>query len=232
MITFASLFAPLAPAEWEPSTQATLYGPDLADPWRSVYGFPLAAAQLAAGQKLLLFCRDDEIFAVLARLNTLLACPTALDRAYKLGRQLEQAVEYKIERLLERQKSLSTNGGQVGQLEPVTPLEEAGTGNLGRLITPGYPVYEITGLKQMQTRLGVWLPALDGAKDQGFHSAILDRRRQPYRPALEMRRNDSVLVDGEPSALKAGFLLPVQYHLTLWAYLVSRSESGQSPIWN
>lgn len=231
-ITPASLFAPLAPAEWEPSTQATLYGPDLDDPWRSVYGFPLAAAQLAAGQKLRLFCREDEIFELLGKLNALLACPTVLNRAYKSGRQLEQAVQCKIERLLERQKLLRTNGRQVGQSKSVTSLEAAGDSSLSRLITPDYPVYEIAGLKQMQSRLAVWLPALDGVKDQGFCSTVLDRRRQPCYPALEMRRNEPVLIGGDPNALEAGFLLPVRYHLTLWAYLVGRSERGQSPIWN
>ena len=73
----ASLFAPLTFDDWERPNQPTFCASDLTDPWRSVYGFPLLAAQLAANQKLLLFCREDEVFGLLTKLNTLLACPLA-----------------------------------------------------------------------------------------------------------------------------------------------------------
>ena len=146
--------------------------------------------------------------------------------------QLEQAAQSKTEFLLERQKQKIMIGSQAGESKPITTSEKTKTGGLDQIIVPNNPVHEIVGLEQMRARLEEWLPALDRVKEQGFHVVALDRRRQPYRPALEMRRNEFILLDGDPTTLEAGFLQPIRYHLTLWAYQVVRCDKGQSTIWN
>lgn len=44
--------------------------------------------------------------------------------------------------------------------------------------------------------------------------------------------NELILLQNSHTQLNAGMLLPPQYHLTLWAYLVGRSDRGHSPVWN
>lgn len=232
-----SLFTPLAPAEWDQTDQAMLCARDIQHPWQSVYGFPMAAAQLAAQKKLLLPCREDEVFTLLGRLNDLLKCPKALNHAYLLLLLLEKVTVRNLIHRLEPEQPwlMAGQNTQAAHIDssPVQSTEKKQSSNLSEILTPSDLAKEIAGLKQMLARLEAWLPALNQVKDQGFHVVVLDRRRQSYRPALEAHRNETILLDhGQPSGLKAGFLQPTRYHLTLWAYLVVRSDTGQSVIWN
>jgi hypothetical protein len=103
---------------------------------------------------------------------------------------------------------------------------------LEKILTPNWQVTEKKGVQKMQARLERLVPALEQVKDRGFHVVVNDRRRQPARPNLEARRNQPIHFEGQPIAIPAGFLYPPKYHLTLWAYLVVRSDAGQSSIWN
>ncbi|RME98130.1 MAG: hypothetical protein D6768_18060 [Chloroflexi bacterium] len=60
----------------------------------------------------------------------------------------------------------------------------------------------------MLARLNRMMPALDKIKDTGFKVVVADQRRQ------------------SPGGLA------VRQHLTLWSYLVVRSDDGQSAVWN
>lgn len=224
------------PAEWHQPDQAILCTYSILKPWGSVYSFSTAAAQLAANQKLLLHCREDEVLSLLERLNALLNCRQALNRAYLQLLLLEKATVKKLICLLEREKQLvearhNTNTLQV-ESAPVDSGQAQFKNKLEQFLIPQNSFHEIAGLKKMLTRLEQWLPALNQVKEQGFHVIALDRRRQPYRPALEARRYDPILLDGTASALQAGYLQPIRHHQTLWAYLIVRSDTGQSVLWN
>ena len=77
-------------ANWQQADLAIILTGDIRHPWKSVYGFSMIAAQLAAGQPLLLHSREDEVFDLLAKLNELLGDPDSLDQAHKLLKKLEQ----------------------------------------------------------------------------------------------------------------------------------------------
>jgi hypothetical protein len=234
VVTTVSMFTL---ATWDHAHQATINAGDIRCPWKSVYGFALIAAQLAANQALVLHCREDEAFDLMAKLNALLKRPEVLSRTYKLLKTLEQETRQKLARLTEMEEQPLTESEIPGLLEDTEQIlvessERTVASRLESILSPNKPVEEITGLSKMLVRLRVWISALKKIKDQGMHVVVYDRRRQPYRPALKARRNEPILQDGKQSTLTAGFLLPAKYHLTLWAYLVVRSDDGQSTIWN
>jgi hypothetical protein len=232
--TSASLFAP---ASETPSHEAILQVDDIRQPWKSVNGFSVSAARLAACQRLILYCREDEALELIAGLNNLIASPDALNQAFErlhfLERQTRQRVaglialkdqpltEHDIDRLLE----------DIGEFLAKSAVPTL-AGQLKEALAPNHPVSEMGGSVRMLFRLQVWLAALKRVKNEGFHVIVYDRYRRPDRPALEARRNEPILQNGPLTALLAGFLQPPRYHLTLWAYLVVRSGSSQSRIWN
>jgi hypothetical protein len=234
----ASLFGPLATSSWDVAGQTSIDPADIRQPWRTGYGFPLTAVQLAANHNLLLHCREDEVFELMAGLNELLADPAALNRAYTWLQQLEQDTRASLAQL-RRIEAQPVSQAEIPELvayaeqlltEPVpphTPIDR-----LESLLLPGRPAGQMAGLMQILWRFQVWLPALEKIKDRGFRAVVFDRRRQAARPALEARRNETIGQDEQPGRLKAGFLLPTRYHLTLWAYLVCRSDAGQASVWN
>jgi hypothetical protein len=103
---------------------------------------------------------------------------------------------------------------------------------LEKILTPNRVVTEKGGVQKMLARLERLVPAIEQIKDQGCHAVVRDRRRQPQHPSVEDRRNQPLYFKGQPAAIPAGFLYPPKHHLTLWAYLVVRSDAGQSAIWN
>lgn len=231
IITANSMFAPLMPASWNDGDYATINSSDIRRPWQSVYGFATAAAQLAVNQKLILHSREDEIFTLMTQLNDLLGRPEVLNHAHQLLKTLQIETSEKLARLIEIEEQPISEDEARELLEHIEQLFEESrqkslTERFGSAITPDRPTEEIAGLRLMATRLHVLISALKEVKDQGFHVVVLDRRRQPDRPALESRRYE--LADGQA----AGALQPLKYHLTLWAYMIVRSDKGQSTIWN
>ncbi|HMQ51024.1 MAG TPA: hypothetical protein PKD98_02930 [Anaerolineae bacterium] len=215
----------------------TLAVGDLRQPWRSVYGFPMAAARLAARQPLILHCREDEVFQKLASLNHLLAQPDVLNQAYGLLTQLQTETRQNLIRRLElEQEAISESEALklVAELEQALaqPVPPTTVTRLETILSGPTPSHELAGLKTSLARLQGLMPALAAVKDQGFHVVAQDRRRQPAYPALEARRDELIQRDGQPTEFRAGLLLPPRYHLTLWAYLIVRSEQAQSPVWN
>lgn len=237
-LTTVSLFGPLAPASWDTIHQATFDPADIRQPWRrSSHGFPALVAQLAAKQNLILHCREDEIFEVMAATNDLLSSPAALNQAYTWLYQLQQETLEKLARLRQVEEQLLTQA-EIPELMAYAehlltePASSTVVDRLESQLSPDQPSAQVTGLNQMVRRFQVWLPALEEVKNQGFRVIVLDRSRQPDRPALEARRYEAIGQDKRPDGLMAGFLLPKRYHLTLWAYLVGRSDIGQAAVWN
>lgn len=209
------------------------YAGNIRRPWQSVYGFPILAARLAGGQELLLSCREDEVFELMAGLNELLQDPASLHRAYRMLQELEQYQRQKLAGLIQlRDQPLDDSEipGLLAQVEQelAEATEQTTHNRLVSLLSADQPIGEITAVQQMLDRLHKLLPALAEVKDRGFRVVVWDRRRQATRPDLEARRTQSVLPEGLP----AGFLLPVRYHLTLWDYLIIRGDSAQSAVWN
>lgn len=87
IVPAVSLFAPATEGL---TCQATLCAGDTCQPWKSVYGFAITAARLAAYQKLKLYCREDEVFELMARLNHLLEYPENLNRVFEWLKLLER----------------------------------------------------------------------------------------------------------------------------------------------
>lgn len=235
-ITSSSLFALDG---WKNKERNTLYAGDVYHPWHSVHGFAFTAARLAAGQELLLSCREDEVFELMARLNALLARPEVIERALYMLVELEQQTFQKLRLLLEledRPISQAETEELVESVEQLLaqPFEPVSTGDrLEEMVAPNQVTDEIAGLRTMLGRLQVLIPALERVKESGFHVVVLDRRRQPAQPALETRRNELIQNNGGPTGdVPGGFLLPARYHLTLWNYLVARNDGGQSAVWN
>ncbi|MBE7555605.1 MAG: hypothetical protein HS126_31535 [Anaerolineales bacterium] len=231
--TAPSLFAPWVPDAWFKPNQAIITSADIRHPWRSVYGFPLTVAQLATHQKVILHCREDEVFDLMAGLNDLLKNPVHLNGAFTWLQQLEQRIHEKLVRLRQFEAQPLTQEETVELMASAEqlltePLSETVENRLLEFLSPDQPAAEINGLDQMSKRLRRWLPVLERVKDLGFQVVVFDRRRQPSRPALEAGRNEVSGLGGLP----ARFLLPQQYHLTLWAYLVCRSDTGQAGVWN
>jgi hypothetical protein len=67
-----------------------LHSSDLRQPWQSPFGFPLMAGRLAAGEPILLVCREDEAKVQQAVLDFLLQTPSCLNRAYTMLEHLIQ----------------------------------------------------------------------------------------------------------------------------------------------
>ncbi len=227
----------LKPANWTDTNQSLMSAGDIRHPWKSVYGFATSAARLAANQGLILHCREDEVFDLLTELNELLGQPEVLNRASTMLRELEVEKLQKLARLVNIQEqpvSASEATALVEQMEwfLVKSAEETVANRLAETISPHQPADEISGLRKMVSRLQTLMSGLEKVKDHGIHVVIQDRRRQPARPALEARRNEPIFSDTQPKALPAGFLLPTRHHATLWAYVVVRSDKGQSTIWN
>lgn len=233
----ASLFASQLTCNWPQAGLPIIYPPDVHQPWRSVYGFAIIAGQLAASQLMVLYCREDEIFGLMDTLNTRLADPASLQHAMTLLQRVRHQRLVKLAQLVEYQRVNSAANKRVndvlGQVNPVPPRSDDEPKIkviMEQLLSPQNPALEVTGLTKMLARLEVMLSALERVKRQGFHVVVRDRCRTPARPALEARRYESVAsLNGD---LPAGFLLPTQYHLTLWTYLVGAGDSGQSAVWN
>ncbi len=81
-----------------------LYREDIRKPGKSVYGFATSAARLAMQQPLMLHCREDEIFEVMATLNGLLGDPVVLDGACRQLAGLQDATQQKLARLTEQEE--------------------------------------------------------------------------------------------------------------------------------
>lgn len=217
--------------------QATIYGGDIHQPWKSAYGFPMTAARLAAGEELVLTCREDEVFDYMAQLNKLLQSPENLNRAYGLLAKLAQATRQKFERLIQlRAEPLSDSDipDLMAEIEEILTgsTEQTVTDRLAFLLSPDDPIREIVGVGKMLARLRRVMTDLEQIKDCGFKVTVLDRQRQPLRPNLEARRHESIPSDGQSNDIPAGFALPVQYHRTLWNYRIVKSGAGQSVMWN
>lgn len=224
-------------ADWTSGSQATLTAGDIRQPWKSVYGFATTAARLAANQPLTLHSREDELFALVAGLNELVARPEVLNRAFEMLKKLEDETLQKLARLVQLEDQpvdINEAPDLIAQAEQwVNGTSPDNTADrLAEILAPDQPTAEIAGLRTMAARLQRLISALEAVKDQGFHVVVFDRRRQPARPAVEARRNEPIHRDGEPTALPAGFLQPLTYHATLWSYVVARSDRGQSTIWN
>lgn len=231
----ASLF--VATSIFQRNPLDTLPGGDIRQPWRSVYGFPMAAARLAANQPLMLHSREDEVFNLLASLNRLLARQETLNQAYAMLKRLETETQQDlIRRLALEQEAISEEESlalisEVEQALAQPAPQTVGT-RLETILSSPTSGQEAAGLKRMLARLQGLMPALAAVKEQGFHVVVQDRGRQPARPALEARRHESIRLAGQPTTIPAGFLLPATYHLTLWAYRIGRSDRGQSAVWN
>jgi hypothetical protein len=213
------------------------YAGDIRQPWQSVYGFPTLAARLATERELLLSCREDETFGLLAKLNDLLQDPTSLNRAYQMLQELEQVQRQKLAGLIQKRDQSIAESEIPGLLTQVEQLmakagQKTKPERLAELLSSDSPLGEMAGLQHLLQRLQPLLAALAEVKDQGFRVVVSDRRRQAARPGLEARRNQPVVFEGQPVALPAGFLLPARYHLTLWNYLVVRGDTAQSAVWN
>ena len=210
-------------ANWQEADLAIIHTGDIRHPWKSVYGFSMIAAQLAAGQPLLLHSREDEVFDLLAKLNELLGDPDSLNQAHKLLKKLEQETRQKVSSLIEVEQQPLSVDATAGVLEVAEqiltqPSRQSKADRLADILSPDQPGQEISGKSKMLARLQVLIPALEKVKDKGYHVVVFDKRRKPIRrPA-----NQETAVG----------LMPVQYHLTLWSYLVVRSDNGQSAGWN
>lgn len=216
---------------------ATIYGGDIRQPWKSVYGFSMTAARLAVGEQMVLSCREDEVFDYLAQLNELLESPESLSRAYGLLVKLAQATRQKFERLLQlRDEPLSEEylPALLAEVEELLagPNEQTVADRLACLLSPNEPAQEIVGLGKMLARLRRVMVGLERVKDCGFKVTVIGRQRQPLRPNLEARRNEAIPGAGQSGHVPAGFVLPMQYHRTLWNYRVVKYEGGQLVAWN
>ncbi len=230
----ATLFIPAGRID---STLPILSASDIHQPWRSVFGFPMAAAQLAAHQDMLFHCRTDEVFNYLARLNKHLDSPESLNRAFELLGKLERETQKKLVRLFEQKKQPIQEEEIQALLDQVEQLLAGSSGpvaadRLDVILSPGRPFDEVVGSGRMLARLRVLVKALAQVKDTGLHVVVTEGYRQPARPALTARHADPILWDGQPSGLTAGFLQPLKLHLTLWAYRLTHSSNGQSAVWN
>lgn len=224
------------PATARPRYEATLHVDDIRQPWKSVNGFSVAAARLAAHQQLILHCREDEVLELMAKLNELLESPQVLQQACEWLHFLERQARQKVAGLIALKEQPLTDHDIDRLLEDIGEFlaesAEPTTTRLKEALAPNHPVSEIAGSIRVLFRLQVWLAALKRVKNQGFRVIVCDRYRHPDRPALEARRNEPIWQDGQLTPLPAGFLQPPKYHLTLWAYLLVRSGSRQSRIWN
>jgi hypothetical protein len=222
---------------WNDPDRATIYAGDVRQPWKAVYGFATTAARLATGQELVLHCREDEIVELMEGLNELLESPESLNQACEMLKRLQQQSEQKLARLIavkEQPVTESETAELVAEVEQLLtePQEQTAVDGLARILSPDHPIQEIAGARKMVARLRKLVTALGRVKDVGFHVTVRDRRRQPRHPALEARRNEPIMIDGKSGQIQAGFFQPPDFHLTLWAYLVVRSDGGQSTIWN
>jgi len=223
---------------WDPASYATLGAEDIRHPGKSVYGFSANAARLADNQPLILHCREDEVFDLLAKLNDLLGNPAILNEAYRQLAELKEVTERKLARLTELKAqpiSESEISEIVETIDSYLTAESSSQTVLNRLeqiLTPNRSSDEKAGLQTILDRLEGTMTALAAVKDRGFRVVVLNRRRQPQRPVLEAQRHRPIIHDGQPTGLNAGFLLPDSYHLTLWAYQIGRNDRGQSVIWN
>lgn len=217
--------------------RATIYGGDIRQPWKSAYGFPMTAARLAAGEELVLSCREDEVFDYLVQLNKLLQSPESLNRAYGLLAKLAHVTRQKFERLVQlREQPLSDSDipELMAQVEKILTdaAEQTVADRLTCLLSPDDPTQEVVGVGKMLARLQRVMAGLEQVKDRGFKVTVLNRQRQPLCPNLEARRNDPIPSDGQSNEIPAGFALPAQYHLTLWNYRIVKSNGGQAVVWN
>ncbi len=145
---------------------------------------------------------------------------------------LYELVDHTCDRLARRLQIAGTPGAECDNPTPVTTSEQKAAERLKLLLTPNHPVQEIAGLSRQPARLLESLRGLRTVKAQGFRVVVYNRRRLPRRPALEERRDEPVLLEGRPTCLPAGFLLPPVTHQTLWTYLLVRRDQGQSTAWN
>lgn len=204
-------------------TLDTLYPGDIRQPWKSVYGFPMTAAKLASGQGLVLHCREDEVVDYLGRLNGLLGDPASLNRAHNLLESLYHQRQQKLRRLLEMANQPISDQEIAALLADIEaslsePTAWTAADRLACYLVPDDPTSNIAGLGKMLTRLQRVMPPLAAVREEGFKVIVTDRQRKPVR--------------SESDEVSGSFAPPVSTHLTLWRYLIVRSDNGQSAVWN
>ena len=211
--------------------RATIYAGDIRQPWQAVYGFPPTAARLAAGQGLLLCCREDEIIELMDLLNELLKSPESLGRAYEMLHEYQKQMKQKLARLI-RLRDLSASENEMPELlteveQLITkPQEPTVVDRLASMLSPEHPLKEIAGTGKMFNRQRKFIAALEQVKDQGFQVTVRDSRRKLMRPTPQTSPNGSIDLARQFDTLSANGLLPPKYHLTLWIYLIVRSDDG------
>ncbi len=223
--------------DWSRQARATIYTGDIRSPWKSVYGFPMTAARLANGQKLVLHCREDEVFDYLTQLNALLESPEALNQVCHLLNKLARATRQKLDRRLQLREQPLSDSEIPDLMTAVEDILDSSTPDtvaerLACLLSADDPTHEIVGLGKMLSRLRRVMVGLDKVKDWGFRVVVLDRSRQPQRPNLAARRIEATPAEGQPPGIAPNFSAPVQFHLNLWSYLVAKSDRDQSVGWN
>ena len=86
---------------WSANTYGILGSGDIRSPGKSIYGFAINAARLAAQQPLMLHCREDEIFEAMTALNKLVENPAVLGWACQQLASLLDVTQQKVARLTE-----------------------------------------------------------------------------------------------------------------------------------
>jgi hypothetical protein len=175
----------------------------------------MMAAQLAARCPLALHYREDEELKLMARFNDLLGNPESLGRAYKLLTLLEQEVHRQVSRLIDIEQETITADETTGLVEAAEQsvtehLAQTKIDRLGNMLSPNIPAQEVRRKSKMLARLQELNAVLESVKNKGFRVIVCDKRRKPIRS-----HSNKEMANG---------LRPVQYHLTLWSYLLIRSD--------
>ncbi len=98
---------------------AILRSSDLRRPWQSPLGFPTLVGRLAAGEPLLLICREDEKRTTMTTLNDLLASTDCLTLAHTLLSGFEQKTHNSVVRLMGQQANPLTSDDMPAVLDEI-----------------------------------------------------------------------------------------------------------------
>ena len=161
------------------NSAAILRSSDLRRPWQSPLGFPTLVGRLAAGEPLLLICREDEVHTTMTTLNSMLASPDCLARAHTLLSGLEQKTHDSVVSLMGQQANPLTSDDMPAVLDEIDAFLSADTqqtvhDRLACRISPDQPSQAITGREAMLFRLRRLNSALAEVKDCGFSAAFQD----------------------------------------------------------
>jgi hypothetical protein len=203
---------------WFKPELVTFYSGDIRQPWRSTHGFPMTAGRLAAGQRMVLVCREDEVQDDITKLNRLLGSPESLNRACTLLEQADNRTRQKFARLVKIQAQAISDeetAELVAAAENLltSPSRQTVIERLACLLTPDNPTRSTVGLGKTLVLLWQVIAALDKYKDNGFQVEVTAKRRQPLR-LDRAARHQALTIEKQ------------QYHLTLWEYLVARCGTG------